>query len=200
MGYYVGDFYAGDPGIGSFFGGLAKKAIGFIPGIGPAASAIVSSIGRGRAATGGVAPKGYHLCKSKHGCKGGQFVRNRHMNPCNPRALRRAIRRTHSFARLAMHTIHLVHPKKKARFGGFKKKRTKKRRRKMPILTKMSEVPTPESLPFFEAGGNTFHKHRCPHGPHDWLCNSPYCEVLTDLCPDHEGHEPVRKGSEPWRR
>ena len=168
MGYYVGDFYAGDPGIGSFFGGLAKKAIGFIPGIGPAASTIVSSIGRGRAATagvvkaasgvimkhpvvsgaaaagiglagaasavrmiggggaGGLAPKGYHLCKSKHGCKRGQFVRNRHMNPCNPRALRRAIRRTHSFARLAMHTIHLVHPKKKARFGGFKKARKKK--------------------------------------------------------------------------
>jgi hypothetical protein len=169
MGYYVGDFYGtGDPGIGSFFGGLAKKAIGSIPGIGPAASAIVSTIGRGRAATagvvkaaggvimkhpvvsgaaaagiigtaavsgtrmmmggggGGLAPKGYHLCKSKHGCKRGQFVRNRHMNPCNPRALRRAIRRTHSFARLAMHTIHLVHPKKKARFGGFRKARKKK--------------------------------------------------------------------------
>src|SRR6267143_373076 len=123
MGYYVGDFYAGDPGIGSFFGGLAKKAIGFIAGIGTAAvMSGVRMIGGG----GGVAPKGYHLCKSKHGCKRGQFVRNRHMNPCNPRALRRAIRRTHSFARLAMHTIHLVHPKKKARFGGFKKKRSKK--------------------------------------------------------------------------
>jgi hypothetical protein len=168
MGYYVGDFYGtGDPGIGSFFGGLAKKAIGFIPGIGPAASAIVSRIGgaatAGRSAikvaggvimkhpvvsgaaaagiigaagvsagrmigpgAGGLAPKGYHLCKSKHGCKRGQFVKNRHMNACNPRALRRAIRRTHSFARLAMHTIHLVHPKKKARFGGFRKKRSKK--------------------------------------------------------------------------
>lgn len=45
------------------------------------------------------------------------------MNVCNPRALRRAIRRTHGFAKLAMKTIHLVHPKKKARFGGFKKKR-----------------------------------------------------------------------------
>jgi hypothetical protein len=168
MGYYVGDFYGtGDPGIGSFFGGLARKAVGFIPGIGPLASAAVSMIKPARAATagvaaraggmimkhpvvsgaaaagivgaagvgvgrlsvgggGGLAPKGYHLCKSKHGCKRGQFVKNRHMNPCNPRALRRAIRRTHSFARLAMHTIHLVHPKKKARFGGFKKKRSKK--------------------------------------------------------------------------
>ena len=166
MGYYQGDYYAGDPGIGSFFGGLAKRAVGLIPGIGPIASAAVGMITKPRAATagivkaaggvimkhpvvsgaaaagivgaagigvgrmigpgaGGLAPKGYHLCKSKRGCKGGQFVKNRHMNPCNPRALRRAIRRTHSFARLAMHTIHLVHPKKKARFGGFKKKRRK---------------------------------------------------------------------------
>jgi hypothetical protein len=72
---------------------------------------------------GGCAPKGFHHCKSKHGCKSGQWVRNRHMNPCNPRALRRAIRRATRFTRLAMKTIHLVHPKKKGRFGGFKKRR-----------------------------------------------------------------------------
>jgi hypothetical protein len=47
----------------------------------------------------------------------------RRMNVCNPRALRRSIRRTHGFAKLAMRTIHLVHPKKKARFGGFRKKK-----------------------------------------------------------------------------
>jgi hypothetical protein len=74
-------------------------------------------------APGGCAPKGFHHCKSKHGCKTGVFVRNRHMNPCNPRALRRAIRRATRFTRLAMKTIHLVHPKKKGRFGGFKKRK-----------------------------------------------------------------------------
>jgi hypothetical protein len=63
-----------------------------------------------------------------HG-RGGRAARlpgmhhRRRMNVCNPRALRRAIRRTHGFARLAMKTIHLVHPKKHAKFGGFKKKR-----------------------------------------------------------------------------
>lgn len=41
MSYYKGDFYVGDPGIGSFFAGLAKKAVGFIPGVGPAISAIL---------------------------------------------------------------------------------------------------------------------------------------------------------------
>jgi hypothetical protein len=72
---------------------------------------------------GGGTPKGFHQCKSKHGCKRGQWVRNRHMNPCNPRALRRAIRRATRFTKLAMKTIHLVHPKKKGRFGGFRKRK-----------------------------------------------------------------------------
>jgi hypothetical protein len=77
---------------------------------------------------GGCAPKGYHVCKSMlkhkpHPCKTGVYVRNRHMNPCNPRALRRAIRRATRFTRLAMKTIHLVHPKKKGRFGGFRKRK-----------------------------------------------------------------------------
>jgi hypothetical protein len=63
-----------------------------------------------------------HAAVRGHGGGGG---RHRRMNPCNPKALRRAIRRTHSFAKLAMKTIHLVHPKKHATFGGFKKRRKK---------------------------------------------------------------------------
>lgn len=57
---------------------------------------------------------------------GGRIRRHRRMNVCNPRALRKAIRRTHGFAKLAMRTIHLVHPKKKVRFGGFRKKKAHK--------------------------------------------------------------------------
>lgn len=45
MSYYMGDFYRGDPGFGSFFGGLFKKAVGFIPGVGPALSAMIPSGG-----------------------------------------------------------------------------------------------------------------------------------------------------------
>jgi hypothetical protein len=52
--------------------------------------------------------------------------RRRRMRVTNPKALRRAIRRTTGFAKLAMRTIHLVHPKKKAKFGGFRRKRAKK--------------------------------------------------------------------------
>lgn len=53
----------------------------------------------------------------------GEGKKHRRMNVCNPRALRRAIRRARGFTKLAMKTIHIVHPKKKGRFGGFKKRR-----------------------------------------------------------------------------
>ncbi len=49
--------------------------------------------------------------------------RRRRMNVCNQKALRRSLRRAHGFARVAMKTIHLVHPKKHVTFGGFKKHR-----------------------------------------------------------------------------
>jgi hypothetical protein len=70
------------------------------------------------AAAAGAAMRGYHISK-----KTGALVRNRRMNVCNPRALRRSLRRAHGFAKLAMRTIHIVHPKKKGRFGGFKVRR-----------------------------------------------------------------------------
>jgi hypothetical protein len=47
------------------------------------------------------------------------------MNVTNVHALRRALRRTHGFAKLAMKVIHITHPKKKGRFGGFKKRHRK---------------------------------------------------------------------------
>ena len=47
------------------------------------------------------------------------------MNVTNVHALRKALRRTHGFAKLAMRVIHITHPRKKGRFGGFRKKRKK---------------------------------------------------------------------------
>lgn len=43
----------------------------------------------------GQKPSGYHLNKAdgKYGAKGTYYVRNRRMNPCNGRALRRSIKR-----------------------------------------------------------------------------------------------------------
>jgi hypothetical protein len=166
--YYMGDFYAGnrrmmgypagDPGFFSFLGKVAKSAVGFIPGVGPIASKVLSAIptegggaaraiaaGRGAIVkAGGAIVK--HPALSAAGAAGALALgagaralsrrgaatttrsgrRHPRMNPCNPRALRRAINRTHRFAKLAMKTIHLVHPKKKARFGGFKRRKRSK--------------------------------------------------------------------------
>jgi hypothetical protein len=167
----TGDFYPrGDPGIGSFFGGLIKKAAGFIPGVGPIISAVlpggakqapkaitaaagaassiktaiikhpVISAAAGAGAIGALAggaveemhlagaacPRGFHPCKSKkHGCKKGPCVRNRRMNSCNPRALRRAVRRLHSFARHYRKTVGFVtpHPKKGRMYFKSRKRR-----------------------------------------------------------------------------
>src|SRR5215471_2000305 len=55
------------------------------------------------------------------GMAGGR--RRRRMRVTNPKALRRAIRRTQGFAKLAMRTIHLVHHKRKVRYGGFKRRK-----------------------------------------------------------------------------
>ena len=167
MGYYMGDFYRGyrgDPGFFSFLGGLAKKAVGFIPGVGPAISAGLDvitrrapGIARVGAATSQIVKRGgavvaAHPVLSAAGAAGvaagaGMAMhargsraaagmgaahpmlghrRHRRMNVCNPKALRRAVRRTHGFAKLAMKTIHLVHPKKHVTFGGFKIRRKKK--------------------------------------------------------------------------
>lgn len=51
MSYYMGDYYRGDPGIGSFFKGLVTKAVSFIPGVGPAASAVLGAVMPGGAKT-----------------------------------------------------------------------------------------------------------------------------------------------------
>ena len=130
------------PGVGP----LIQKGLSLIPShaAGPSVGAITKAVEVGRGAikvgtgiikkhpvltaggaagTIGAAAGAVHLLR-RGGGGGGRG--HRRMNACNPRALRRAIRRTHAFAKLAMKTIHLVHPKKKARFGGFRRKKAKR--------------------------------------------------------------------------
>src|SRR5262245_21927413 len=54
---------------------------------------------RGAAPIAGVCPPGFHPCKSDN-CRN-PCVRNRRMNPANPKALRRGLRRISGFAKLA---------------------------------------------------------------------------------------------------
>ena len=97
--------------------GRFGQMITALPGGGTMTSEAPSGGGAASAA-GGVA-RGYHIIKK--GPHAGGQARNRRMNVCNPRALRRAIRRGHGFVKLASRTIRFVSPQKKAkRFGGFK--------------------------------------------------------------------------------
>jgi hypothetical protein len=158
-----GGYYRGDPGFFSFLGGVAKKAVGLIPGVGPALSAGIEMATRKAApkllpeagtlaARGGMASKITGIIKSHPvisaagaagvgglasgvaGAVAARALRGKHlfgvggrrrrrMNPCNPRALRRAIRRAHAFERLAKHVIGFSSPRKPKGHMYFKRKR-----------------------------------------------------------------------------
>jgi hypothetical protein len=167
MGYYKGDFYGrggyyrGDPGFFSFLGGLAKGAVGLIPGVGPALAGGLEALTARKAGTAIVkasegtlatraagkmtsiitkhpvlsAAGGAGLLGAATGVMGRRTVKgaekmlgfghrkHRRMNACNPRALRRAIRRAHAFERLAKHVIGFSSPRKPKGHMYFKRKR-----------------------------------------------------------------------------
>lgn len=146
-------YYTGDPGFFSIFKSIGSFAASFIPGIGGVASKAISKIPLPVRASAGSAmrvAKGAIIkhpvlsaaggagaigagALAMHRGKGGQMVgpggvmmrRHRRMRVTNPKALRRALRRAHGFAKLAMKTIHLVHPRKKVKFGGFRNRKRK---------------------------------------------------------------------------
>jgi hypothetical protein len=89
-----------------------------LPGAGPEAGAPINYPEAGAAGvpmmTGmgvkGMCPPGYHPNKSDSikGPKGSYCVRNRRMNPLNPRALRRALRRSEDFEGIAKRTVNAL--------------------------------------------------------------------------------------------
>lgn len=140
--YYRGDYYRGD--LFGTLGKVVKGAVGFatggiggaitalagpkpkaapppppggiyqVPVIGSVATGIRNLVnpytGKGRTAPAGT--PGYHPKKDGSGV----WVRNRHMNPTNVRALRRADRRAHSFLKIAKSvTRHYVAKQPKGR-------------------------------------------------------------------------------------
>ncbi len=113
-------------GAGKVMGGIAKHPVLTAAGAAGAIGLGAGAVGSHMLAGAGACPAGHHISRSKHSKRFGQCVRNRHMNVCNPRALRRSIRRAHGFAKFAMKCIHLTMPRQKGRFGGFKKKRGRK--------------------------------------------------------------------------
>ncbi len=153
MGYYVGDFYRGDPGFFSFIGRLAKGALGSIlPGggtsimrqapqvitaggrVGGMVRAGAGAIRRGvvkhpvlsaAGAAGVIGATGGALARGASATNGG-VRRRRRMNVVNIRALRRALRRVGGFAHAArkvMHYTQKCHHGKTLRFKFPKRKR-----------------------------------------------------------------------------
>jgi hypothetical protein len=86
-----------------------------------AAGAIGAAGLASRGLHGSLPGRGMHISK-----RTGHMVRNRRMNPCNGRALRRAIRRAHAFERLAKHVIGFSSPRKPRGHMYFKRKRKAK--------------------------------------------------------------------------
>lgn len=156
MSYYMGDyyggrsFYRGDPGFFSFLGKIGKGILGAVTGLGggaPASTAIVKKlpgaiqkigpivtrvgktlkkvpkgvlIGAGGAAAGAAGALGARALM------GGGERKHRRMNVCNARALRRAIRRSQGFARLAKRVLRFTSPKAPRGRAVFKTRRRKR--------------------------------------------------------------------------
>ncbi len=71
----------------------------------------------------GACPKGHHISKSKHSKSFGACVRNRRMNVANGRALGRAVRRLHHFAKKYRKVVGFVSPKRPKGRMYFKKRK-----------------------------------------------------------------------------
>jgi hypothetical protein len=131
------------PGVGGVVSGLGEKiaAKAATSGVGKSATAIIKAGGTlalkhpviTGAGAAGIVGAAAGAIAEKEGVFGGKR-KCKHINPrtgkcrrrmraTNTKALRRALRRAYAFERIAMKTIKLVHPRKRGRFGGFKKAR-----------------------------------------------------------------------------
>lgn len=121
VGSFLGDIGLTGPVIGQTIFSGVKGLLGGggganMPG-GTIPTGAISAIG-GKSSVAG-APRGARLPRA-----GGR--RRPHMNPLNPRALRRALRRAQRFEHFARSVVHLTSPKKHV--SGFRFKRHRKRR------------------------------------------------------------------------
>lgn len=123
MGYYAGDYYRGD--WKSFLGTVGKNIVGSLAesltssagamGAGALQSALSGGPSTGMSLSSALAanPLAQALGVGGRGASSATVTqlpgttrrRYRRMNPLNPRALRRSMRRVHAFAKFARHTM-----------------------------------------------------------------------------------------------
>lgn len=136
--YYRGDYYTGDPGL---LGGALKlfKGAARLTPAGSALSLIPAIARRGHAqavkskAVSGpfhrgedivVRPRGVAMARGQARQLG--LLRHRRMNPYNPKALRRAVRRAQSFAKMARKVLRFVSPQAPRGRAIFKSRKRKR--------------------------------------------------------------------------
>jgi len=114
-------------GAGAIRSGIVKHPVLSAAGAAGAAGLALGAASRGMhpavaAAAGGMTlpTRGFHISH-----KTGAMVRNRRMNPCNGKALRRAIRRAHAFERIAKRVIGFSSPRKPKGHMYFKRRKKK---------------------------------------------------------------------------
>jgi hypothetical protein len=109
-------------------GAIVKHPVLSAAGAAGAAGMLVGAGAEYMMGPGGCAPKGFHMSKPRGGhCPSTpHLVRNRRMNVANGRALSRAVRRLHHFARKYRKVVGFVSPRKPKGRMYFKKRASKK--------------------------------------------------------------------------
>jgi hypothetical protein len=54
---------------------------------------------------------------------------------------------------------------------------------------------TVDDVQKYVIGDGNVHVHLCPVGPHNWDCDSCYCNVMHVKCPEHGGPVPKLNSS-----
>lgn len=123
--YYRGDYYRGDPLFGALIGalpgivrvgksllGVGSKVKPILKGVGAAAGGAATAVTIGGAVKSTMPPPPGQIKRPgvrgtiQRALPGGQtgYMKRRRLNPTNPKALRRALRRVSGFAKLAQRT------------------------------------------------------------------------------------------------
>lgn len=133
--YYRGDYYRGDPFLGGLVAGFAGKALGRVGswigkkvgGAGRAAGPIIRDAAPAVAggAVGMAIPRLGPMVERMGPISFGSKKQYRRMNPLNPKALRRALRRAEGFEKFAQKTVNALYRNIDGRRTRTFKKRTR---------------------------------------------------------------------------
>jgi hypothetical protein len=123
MGYYqAGDYYRRGDGVWDKPGAIVRAGARALGGFMPGGSIVGGAMA---AAASPIASAGIKAGKALFDLWGSPVRRYRRMNPLNPKALRRAIRRANSFEHFARSVINVTHRGGKKKWKFHRKRRSR---------------------------------------------------------------------------